>query len=72
MVHNTHVSVLLLTLVSGCEAGPPPRPNWLIIAPDSVRADRIGARGDGTIAAPHLTALASEGVTFTNAFSQSG
>ncbi len=37
-----------------------------------MRADRLGALPDGTVPAPILTQLASEGVRFTNAFSQSG
>lgn len=69
---NPRAGLLILALVPGCEAGPLPPPNWLIIAPDSFCADRIGARPDGSVAAPHMTDLAAEGVTFTHAFSQSG
>ena len=64
--------LVLLALASGCATPAPAQPNWLIIAPDSFCADRIGAHGDGTVAAPHMSELAAEGVTFTNAFSQSG
>lgn len=48
------------------------RPNWVVIMPDSLRADRIGASPSGSIPAPNLTRLAGEGTTFTNAFSQGG
>lgn len=49
-----------------------PRPNFLVIDIDSMRADRMPLTREGVVATPALARLAREGVTFTEAFSQSG
>ncbi len=48
-------------------------PSFLVIVPDTFRADRIGARTPtGAPVTPNIDALAARGVTFTQAYSQSG
>lgn len=63
-----------LLAFAGCatEDAAPVRPNWVVIAPDSMRADRLGTRPDGVTVAPNMTALAHDGVWFSQAYSQSG
>ncbi len=60
------------TPAAGAPLAQEERPNWVIIAPDSMRADRLGPLPDGSVPAPNLSRLAGEGVVFSNAFSQSG
>lgn len=71
-------SVLLL---AGCgDAGPLPpdppameaRPSFLVLLPDSLRADRLDAERDGAPIAPAMRALATRGVRFEQAYSQAG
>ena len=44
-------------------------PNVLLIAVDTLRADRLGCYGSDLGATPRLDALAAEGVRFKRAFS---
>ncbi|MBN2565376.1 MAG: sulfatase-like hydrolase/transferase, partial [Candidatus Eisenbacteria bacterium] len=65
---------MLLVLVAvlalpGCERGPS-RPNIVLVVLDTVRRDHTGC-GNGESFTPRLDALASEGTTFTNAWSPS-
>jgi arylsulfatase A-like enzyme len=46
------------------------RPNLLLFMPDQLRADCVGAFGNGVVRTPAIDALAARGVTFTNAYSQ--
>jgi len=57
--------MLLPALLGACDRGPK-QPNWVIIAPDTLRADRVGNES----VTPAMTALSHDGVTFSNAFSQ--
>jgi arylsulfatase A-like enzyme len=80
------VALLPLLLACACQprapqpAGPPAapvqptiqQPNLLVLLPDSLRADRIEAQRDGRAVAPHMAALAAEGVLFEQAISQAG
>lgn len=58
--------------VTGCGgrgAGPPARPNVLLITLDTTRADRLGSYGYAAAATPRLDALAGGGVRFARALS---
>lgn len=46
------------------------RPNFLILMPDQLRADAVGAFGNPHVDTPHIDALAARGTRFTNAFVQ--
>lgn len=46
------------------------RPNFLIVIPDQLRADAVGAFGSQVARTPNLDALAARGVHFTQAFTQ--
>lgn len=46
------------------------RPNVVLVTIDTLRADHLGAYGNPTVRTPHLDRLASEGVLFEHAFSQ--
>lgn len=48
------------------------RPNFLVIDVDSLRQDRLDAMRDGAPVAPNMQALASSGVSFTQAWSAAG
>ncbi len=48
------------------------QPNFLVLVPDSLRADRIGAQRDGAPVAPTMAALAERGVSFEASYSQAG
>ena len=47
----------------------PEHPSVLLIAVDTLRADRLGSSGNPRGLTPHLDALAGEGARFANAFS---
>ncbi|MBI4617869.1 MAG: sulfatase [Planctomycetes bacterium] len=49
-----------------------PRPNVLIIASDSLRADRLGAYGASRPTSPRFDALSRRGALFENAFTAAG
>jgi arylsulfatase A-like enzyme len=49
---------------------PPSRPNLLLFMTDQQRVDSIGAFGNAVAKTPHLDALASSGMRFTQAYSQ--
>ena len=46
----------------------PARPNFLFMMADQMRADALGVSGNTFCRTPHLDALASEGVRFSNAY----
>lgn len=46
------------------------RPNFLILMPDQLRADALGAFGNVHADTPHLDALAARGTRFSNAYVQ--
>lgn len=46
--------------------------NVLIIAPDTLRADRLSAMRDGRAVAPSMRSLATTGTTFSQMYSQAG
>ena len=48
------------------------RPNVIVIFDDQLRADVCGIYGGRNITTPNIDRLASQGVTFTNAFSRIG
>ena len=64
-----------LLFTAACRAQAPPTAdsantaqNLLLITIDTLRADRVGAYGDGLARTPALDSLAQRGVTFANAF----
>jgi arylsulfatase A-like enzyme len=71
------ISRALLTVAllarAGSQAAPPPprdgRPNIILIILDTVRADRVGPRKDGTTLTPFLDSWARGGLRFTRAMS---
>jgi arylsulfatase A-like enzyme len=81
-VPSRPVVLLGLTLLACAGGGEPApasgptatleRPNWIVIAPDTLRADRLGLREEGELLAPRMTALAEEGALFEQAFAQGG
>jgi arylsulfatase A-like enzyme len=46
------------------------RPNIVVFVPDQLRADAVGAFGNGVVSTPHLDALAARGTRFVNAYAQ--
>ncbi|MFF2658458.1 sulfatase-like hydrolase/transferase [Kitasatospora sp. NPDC058032] len=46
------------------------RPNFVILMPDQLRADAVGAFGNPYVRTPHLDALAARGTTFNQAYVQ--
>jgi arylsulfatase A-like enzyme len=76
------VGCALAMTLGGCEADAPPppalpasiveRPNFLVIVPDSMRADRVNARRDGAPVAPAIDTLAERGAVFEQAVAQAG
>jgi arylsulfatase A-like enzyme len=63
---------VLLLLLGACQAAPSrgeaPRPSFLILLPDQLRAQALGCMGNSDIRTPHLDALAKEGLLFRNTF----
>jgi arylsulfatase A-like enzyme len=59
---------LLLTAAAGCTK---PTPHVVIIVVDTLRADRLGAYGNGRGLTPFLDALARRGTRFANAYATS-
>ena len=47
-------------------------PSFLVIVPDTFRADRVGRVDNGVPVTPNIDALAARGATFTHAYSASG
>jgi arylsulfatase A-like enzyme len=47
-------------------------PSFLLIMPDTLRGDRVGAKRDGQPVTPNIDALASRGTRFTQMYSQAG
>jgi len=62
---------LLSTLIAGCRAVEPERPNVVLIVIDTLRADHLGAFGYERATSPHLGRLMDEGTVFTHAVSPS-
>lgn len=66
---------LLVLLLGACQAAPPggdaPRPSFLIVLPDQLRAQALGCMGNPDIRTPCLDALAKEGLLFRNTFANS-
>ncbi len=50
---------------------PPPQPNVILVALDTLRADRIGVYGNGDGLMPNLDELAKDSVVFDHAYAQS-
>ncbi len=83
-----HARLAVLSLLVACGSDPAPerrgpapgpgpgaaleRPNFLIIDIDSMRADRVQHERDGAPVSPVLRRIAQAGVTFEQAYSQSG
>ncbi len=65
---------LVCLLALGCHEPPPlvERPNFLVLFPDSLRADRVLAKRDGEWLAPNMASLAQRGGHFEHAVSQAG
>jgi len=63
---------LLIVLPGACQSAPPagkaPRPSFLIILPDQLRAQALGCMGNPDLRTPHMDALAKEGILFRNTF----
>ncbi|MFZ5480557.1 MAG: sulfatase [Myxococcota bacterium] len=57
----------LLACASAPRTGPPP---IVLVSLDTLRADRLGAYGNGDALTPNLDAFAAEAVVFTQAWSQ--
>src|SRR5258706_6953614 len=66
------ILALLLPPAGACSSAAPgqeaPRPSFLIILPDQLRAQALGCLGNPEIATPNLDALAKEGLLFRNTF----
>lgn len=68
------ISAGLAALVAACDAGPPRRPNVLLLSLDSVRRDLLSAYGHRAPHAPdrattpHLDRIAEEGVLMEDAY----
>src|SRR5688572_23757196 len=65
---------LLSVLVAGCRSAPrpeSPKPSFLIILPDQLRAQALGCMGNPDVRTPHLDELAKEGLLFRNTFANS-
>jgi arylsulfatase A-like enzyme len=76
-------TVLTALLLGACQEPPPEppppvpevileRPNFLVLLPDSLRADRVRAERDGAPLAPTMAGLAQRGASFERAVSQAG
>lgn len=70
MTTRAAVSAVVIAAVVFAGVGAQRTPNILLVTLDTVRADRMGFMGSGRGLTPSLDALAREGITFTNAFSQ--
>lgn len=64
-------SILLVVIFSGCahQVDQTNQPNVLFISIDDLRPT-LGVYGDNTVVSPHIDQLASEGITFKEAFCQ--
>jgi arylsulfatase A-like enzyme len=66
------LNLLYIVIVGGCgaQAGAArsPRPSFLIVLPDQLRAQALGCLGNPDIQTPNLDALAREGILFRNTF----
>jgi arylsulfatase A-like enzyme len=73
-IAGTGVLAALLLSAAGCGGGEPPldtRPNVLLIAVDTLRADKLGCYGSELGATPRLDALAADSVVFEQAYAHS-
>src|SRR5262245_42587354 len=71
MVRPTLVLALLALLPAACERGPKRPPNVLIVVIDTLRADRLGAYGNGRGLTPFLDELPLRGTLFERAYAPS-
>jgi len=65
------LSLLYIGALSACQtpvAGNAPRPSFLIILPDQLRAQALGCLGNPDVRTPNLDTLAREGILFRNTF----
>jgi arylsulfatase A-like enzyme len=65
------IPLLVASLLAGCGAGDPPRPNILLITLDTVRADRLGCYGHRRETTPHLDRFAESSTRYTRAYAVS-
>jgi arylsulfatase A-like enzyme len=63
------VLALACALLAACPGTSEPRPNVLLIAVDTLRADRLGCQGNPRGLTPNLDRLAASGVRFADASS---
>lgn len=63
------LGLAILPLLPGGAAAGTRRPDVIVLLVDTLRADHLGARQDGTSLTPHLDALAAESIRFQRAFS---
>jgi arylsulfatase A-like enzyme len=73
MIPRIPILGLLVLLLAACQADPRPRgggprPSFLIILPDQLRAQALGCMGNPDIRTPNLDSLAKEGILFRNTF----
>ena len=64
--------VIIISGLSGCEIGPPEKPNIIFIFADDQCYETVHAFGNDEIITPNLDRLASQGVTFTHAYNMGG
>lgn len=57
-----------LGVTSSASAAAPTRPNVLILVADDLRADCVGALGDGRVKTPNIDSLVQRGFAFRNAY----
>ena len=61
----------MMALLSSCWSAPPEPLNIVVVVVDTLRADRLGAYGNGSGLTPFLDELAARGTVFTNAYAAS-
>ena len=64
--HCIALAIAAIAFVSGCAAPPDERPNIVLVITDDQGYGDVGAHGNTVIRTPHLDALHSESVRFTN------
>lgn len=66
------IGVVAAVVATACDPPPPVPDGVVLITVDTLRPDRLGFEGHGRATSPALDRLASEGVRFERAYSQSG